>query len=288
MLDCSGEPSAGGSGGAAPALRRRQADASLPTAPVADATAAPLTEGPSGPRARYPSAMGAFEPILPLALAVIFGASIGVERQWHHKSAGIKTNTLVALGAAGFSMLSEAGFGPSNNPAQLAAAVVTGIGFIGAGVIIHRGASVQGVNTAATLWACASMGVAIGSRHYAVGAAVFGAVLIVQLLASGLERVINRHASTSGSRERSEISVSCNQPSLAGIDAAWRRFATGEGLVTQRRRVGGERWVVEFSGPELSAIELSAFEEELLRIPGVQQVDSRTLEGDSDDLPGTS
>jgi uncharacterized membrane protein YhiD involved in acid resistance len=224
--------------------------------------------------------MEGLAPILPLVLAVVFGAAIGVERQWRHKSAGIKTNTLVALGACGFSMLSATGFGPSNNPAQLAAAVVTGIGFIGAGVIIHRGGSVQGVNTAATLWASASMGVAIGGRHYAAGAAIFAAVLIVQVSTSGLERVINRMASPAGSPERSEIIVTCHDESRAPIDALWETFAAAQTLVSERRSVARDHWSVVFRGTGLASLDIAAFEEKLLRIPGVGAVETRTLEGD--------
>src|SRR5204863_2093984 len=93
------------------------------------------------------------ELIVRLALATVFGMLVGVERQWHHKNAGIKTNTLVSVGAAAFALISHRGFGETNNPAAVAAGVVTGIGFIGAGVIMRRGGSVQGINTAATLWA---------------------------------------------------------------------------------------------------------------------------------------
>src|SRR5947199_678153 len=115
-----------------------------------------------------------------ILLALFFGAVIGVEREWRHKNAGIKTNTLVAIGAAAFAMMSNT-FGPNNhNPAQLAAAVVSGIGFIGAGVIIHRGANVQGVTTAATLWASSSMGVATGLGYYIVAALTFAGIIIVQ------------------------------------------------------------------------------------------------------------
>jgi putative Mg2+ transporter-C (MgtC) family protein len=66
-------------------------------------------------------------------------------------------------GATAFGLISELGFGPTNNPAQVASGVVAGIGFIGAGVIMRRGSSVQGINSAATLWATASMGLAIGA-----------------------------------------------------------------------------------------------------------------------------
>src|SRR5438132_2340239 len=93
-----------------------------------------------------------------LLLSLLFGALIGIERQWHHKNAGLKTNTLVAVGATAFALISERGFGPNSNPAQIAAGVVTGIGFIGGGVIMRRSGNVQGINTAATLWTAAGMG----------------------------------------------------------------------------------------------------------------------------------
>ncbi len=136
--------------------------------------------------------------VLRIALAFLFGAIAGIEREWRHKVAGIKTNALVAIGAAAFALMSDT-FGPNNhNPAQLAAAVVTGIGFIGAGVIIHRGATVQGVTTAATLWANASMGVAFGLGHYAVGATVFGGVIVVQFVLPAVAEFVSDH----GPRDR--------------------------------------------------------------------------------------
>ena len=91
------------------------------------------------------------ELILRILISFLFGALVGIERQWHHKNAGLKTNTLVAIGAAAFALVSQHGFGPNSNPTQVAAGVVTGIGFIGAGVIMRRGGSVQGINSAATL-----------------------------------------------------------------------------------------------------------------------------------------
>ena len=136
--------------------------------------------------------------LLRIALAFVLGALAGIEREWRHKVAGIKTNALVALGAAAFALMSDT-FGPGNhNPAQLAAAVVTGIGFIGAGVIIHRGATVQGVTTAATLWANASMGVAFGLGYFAVGFAVFGGVIIVEFLLPTIVDFVTAH----GPRDR--------------------------------------------------------------------------------------
>jgi len=136
---------------------------------------------------------GPYTVVLRIALAFVFGAIAGIEREWRHKVAGIKTNALVAIGAAAFALMSDT-FGPGNhNPAQLAAAVVTGIGFIGAGVIIHRGATVQGVTTAAKLWANASMGVAFGLGYFVVGVAVFACVIVVEFVLPAVAAFIAAH-----------------------------------------------------------------------------------------------
>lgn len=136
--------------------------------------------------------------VLRIAVAFLFGAVAGIEREWRHKVAGIKTNALVAIGAAAFALMTDT-FGPGNhNPAQLAAAVVSGIGFIGAGVIIHRGATVQGVTTAATLWANASMGVAIGLGYFVIGITVFAGVVVVQFVLPPIVAFVSAH----GPRDR--------------------------------------------------------------------------------------
>src|ERR1051326_6244653 len=139
------------------------------------------------------------EIILRSALALVAGAIIGVEREWRHKAAGIKTTTLVALGSAAFALMSDT-FGPNNHsPAQLAAAVISGIGFIGAGLIIHRGASVQGVTTAATLWAGAAMGVALGLGFYLVASLTFIGIIIVQF---GMREAVGAVEARRGPQQR--------------------------------------------------------------------------------------
>ena len=129
-----------------------------------------------------------------LLLAFVLGALAGVERQWHHKNAGLRTHTLVAVGAAAFTMVSSLGLGPTNNPMLIAAGVVTGIGFIGGGVIMHQGPTVQGINTAATLWTTASMGLAAGAGYYALTAVVFVAILVVQFPLQWVEHWIDRRS----------------------------------------------------------------------------------------------
>lgn len=114
--------------------------------------------------------------ILRLALALALGAAIGLEREFRGYPAGIRTLALVAVGSALFSDTSRL-FGGDD---RIAAQVVTGIGFLGAGVIFREGASVRGITTAATIWTVAAMGVAIGAEAYLV--AVFAAVVSVVLL----------------------------------------------------------------------------------------------------------
>ena len=214
------------------------------------------------------------EIILRIALALVAGAIIGVEREWRHKAAGIKTTTLVALGSAAFALMSDT-FGPNNHsPAQLAAAVISGIGFIGAGVIIHRGASVQGVTTAATLWAAASLGVAIGLGYFVVGAAVFVAVLVVQF---GMRRAVSAVEARRGpALQQVEVRIECDEASLPEVNAAWSQFAHGKDIATLRhatsRAASGLTWTALFIA---RGIDLAALEDRLMHAAGVTRVEAR-------------
>src|SRR5437870_1315708 len=116
-----------------------------------------------------------------LLLSFICGTTVGLERQWRHKNAGLKTNTLVAVGATTFTIVAELGSGGAYLP-QVAAGVVTGIGFIGGGVIMKRGASVQGINSAATLWATASIGLAIGRGFNQLALLVLAFIVVIQFV----------------------------------------------------------------------------------------------------------
>ena len=94
-------------------------------------------------------------------VAMAAGALIGVERQWHHRAAGIRTHALLAVGAAGFGLIAHllaVHPDPQMNPSQIAAGVVSGIGFLCGGVILQRGGSVQGLTTTASLWTTAGIG----------------------------------------------------------------------------------------------------------------------------------
>lgn len=115
--------------------------------------------------------MPTFEFLVRVGLALLLGAAIGIERQWRQRSAGLRTNTLVSLGAAAFTLISfefhSVNPGASDgDPTRIIAQIVTGIGFLGAGVIMRDGASVHGLNTAATIWCSAAVGTLCGVGLY--------------------------------------------------------------------------------------------------------------------------
>src|SRR5687768_5423155 len=208
--------------------------------------------------------------ILRIALAIAFGAIVGVEREWRQKHAGLKTMTLVALGAAGFAMMSDT-FGPNNhNPGQIAAAVVGGIGFIGAGVIMHRGLTVQGVTTAATLWANASMGVAVGLGQYPLAIAATVGIVVVQLMFRQIETLLAR-VTRRDQPGRFEVRIDCDSDALS----AAKGILMEEKITTLRRSVQRQaehltlRVVMRASEP----IDLTALEEKLVALEGVRRVD---------------
>jgi putative Mg2+ transporter-C (MgtC) family protein len=120
---------------------------------------------------------------LRLTIGLLLGAVIGFERELHRQPAGFRTHSLVALGAALFTVISGYGFaGPSVDPTRIAAQIVSGIGFIGAGTILQHRGSVRGLTTAASLWAVAAIGTAAGAGLLVM--AVVGTVLILVVLAA--------------------------------------------------------------------------------------------------------
>ncbi|MFN7174654.1 MAG: MgtC/SapB family protein [Thermaurantiacus tibetensis] len=117
---------------------------------------------------------------LNLLVAVGLGALVGLERQWRQRLAGLRTNTLVALGAASFVLFADL-FPGEASPTRVAAQVVSGIGFLGAGIIFREGVNVRGLNTAATLWCSAAVGVLAGAGAWERAAAVAALVIAVNV-----------------------------------------------------------------------------------------------------------
>jgi putative Mg2+ transporter-C (MgtC) family protein len=125
--------------------------------------------------------------VLRLSVGLVLGAIVGFERELHSQPAGFRTHSVVALGSAIFTVVSAYAFsGPGADPTRIAAQIVSGIGFIGAGTILHSRGQIRGLTTAASLWSVAGIGMAAGAGLY--GVAVTGTVLMLIIL-SILDRV---------------------------------------------------------------------------------------------------
>jgi putative Mg2+ transporter-C (MgtC) family protein len=120
-----------------------------------------------------------------LLLAMVFGGAIGYVREIKKKAAGLRTHTLVCLGSAIFTLVSIYMTKDlvGADPSRIAASVVTGIGFIGAGAIFQTGGSVRGLTTAASIWVCAAIGLAVGAGLYSLATfATILSLIVIQLL----------------------------------------------------------------------------------------------------------
>jgi putative Mg2+ transporter-C (MgtC) family protein len=137
------------------------------------------------------------ELFLELSLATLFGGAIGLERELGGKPAGLRTNILICLGSVLYTKLSITLATGSADPTRVAAQIVTGVGFIGAGTILHARGAVVGLTSAATIWVVAAIGVALGGGLYLEAA---GTTLLVLLVLQGLGRVellVERHSTQS-------------------------------------------------------------------------------------------
>lgn len=124
------------------------------------------------------------EIIFAMVLAILLGGVVGYQRQQWGKAAGIRTHALVTLGSTLFTLLSRFGFGfsESTDPSRVAAQIVVGIGFLGAGMILHQKNRVVGLTTAAGLWAAAALGMTIGVGWYAIAGVATLFILTILLI----------------------------------------------------------------------------------------------------------
>lgn len=129
------------------------------------------------------------EYVFRMAISLLLGATIGFERHWHHKMAGLRTNILVSMGATLFILIGIQITG-DNSPSRIASQIVTGIGFLGAGVIMKEGLSIRGLNTAATLWCSAAVGATCGIGAWQIAFIGTGFIVFTHLLLRPLENYL--------------------------------------------------------------------------------------------------
>ena len=134
------------------------------------------------------------ELITRLLTAALLGGILGFERELRQKSAGLRTNILIAIGSTLFTLMSfELAEGvPGADPARLAAQIVTGMGFLGAGAIMRRDGGIQGLTTAATVWVNAAVGVAVGGGEYHLAFLATAVTVAVLLVLEPIETTIAR------------------------------------------------------------------------------------------------
>jgi len=135
--------------------------------------------------------------IFSIVLAVVLGAIIGLEREFSGKAAGLRTNVLICLGAAVFTIISKRMAGENDSLTRIAAQIVTGVGFLGAGAIIQDRGGVYGLTTAATIWFVASLGMACGAGFYGLAVVLtFLAIFVLiglRQVQKSLRRYMEKH-----------------------------------------------------------------------------------------------
>jgi putative Mg2+ transporter-C (MgtC) family protein len=199
-----------------------------------------------------------------LATGVACGALIGVERQWRARMAGLRTNALVATGATLFVLYSVAA-GDTGSATRVASYVVSGVGFLGGGVILRNGGGVRGLNTAATLWCSAAVGVLAASGKLAFAVLGTLTVLAVHLLLRPAGRLLDRAPAAGSDPDtpvRATLHLVCDRREEAHIRALLLQTLTASGLTPtglRARRNDEEassiRAAVEINGDVAPALE---------------------------------
>lgn len=127
---------------------------------------------------------------LRLLISFILGAAIGLEREYNSKAAGLRTMIMICLGSTIFTEISM--FMGGSTPDRIASNIVTGVGFLGAGVIFKDGLSISGITTATTIWIAAALGMAVGSGEYFIAVVSTGVIIIVLSLFNKVQHVVER------------------------------------------------------------------------------------------------
>lgn len=171
------------------------------------------------------------ELLVQLVLAVFLGGAIGLERELKGKPAGLRTNILICIGATLYTVLSAYMGHQQGDPTRIAGQIITGVGFIGAGTILHTRGAVTGLTSAATIWVVAAIGMALGAGAYTEAV---GTTFLVMLILAGLgyfERLIARHSTSSHLLVHVKPEVSA----LEDLESLLRRSGLDVSRVESRR-----------------------------------------------------
>jgi putative Mg2+ transporter-C (MgtC) family protein len=181
-----------------------------------------------------------------LGLATLLGGAIGLERELGGKPAGLRTNILICIGSALYTSLSLSMLATGSDPNRVAGQIITGVGFIGAGTILHARGAVVGLTSAATIWVVAAIGVALGGGYYAEA---LMATLVVIIVLQGLGRV-EKMVERASARSHITIHARPDATSLEDLETLVRRAGVTIEQTEERRE--NVDLVVEFTlrGPK--------------------------------------
>jgi putative Mg2+ transporter-C (MgtC) family protein len=205
------------------------------------------------------------ELLLQIAVAVVLGGAIGLEREISGKPAGLRTNILICVGAVLFTTLSTKMSLGRGDPARIAAQILPGVGFIGAGTILHMRGSVTGLTSAATIWVVAAIGMALGTAAY--GEAL-GTAFLVLIVLQGLGKV-ERYVGRTATQGHLVIHAKPEASALEDLEALVER--TGLAVLRAQARRENVDLVIEFDvrGPKRLHDQLLAA---IVHQPGVRSV----------------
>jgi len=149
--------------------------------------------------------MEVYEFVLRLLAALVAGVIIGFERQWHHKSAGLRTNTLVAIGSALFVLLSFEATDKGGDPTRIIGQVVTGVGFLGGGIIFREGTNIHGLTSAATVWCSASIGCLAAGGYFMETFIGTGLILFINAILRPVDKWLTKRAEQSSNNNEIDV-----------------------------------------------------------------------------------
>lgn len=213
---------------------------------------------------------------LNLGIALVCGAVIGSERQVRQRMAGLRTNALVALGAAGFVIFSQ--LVPNEvSPTRVAAQVVSGIGFLGAGIIFRDGFNVHGLNTAATLWCSAAVGLVAGIGAWDYALVLTGLVVFINLGLRPFVKFLKRHTKAGVPITRAfRVELTCAAGDEAMMRALILRHAPQHGLhLSELSAQTGDEGVTLAAVVQGEGMTDSAMEQSIARLgaePGIRRL----------------
>jgi putative Mg2+ transporter-C (MgtC) family protein len=205
------------------------------------------------------------EDIKHILIALAIGALIGAEREYRSKSAGLRTMILVSLGSCLFTILSMR-IGAPNSADRIAANIITGIGFLGAGVIFKDENRVGGITTATTIWMVAALGMAVGSGHYQAAVVSTVAVLVVLMFLAPMQGIIERFNRT----RKYRIMVPYRHETLKKYEQLFKKYKLKSNRSTQSKIEDMIIGTWEVHGPDKGHEKMI---EHLLKDPDIKEFD---------------